>query len=84
LVTDATAAFGSDGMKAAGRTPEELNVVVGGMMNDGRGQLDPKAPGALPEPGTNGGPAGYDGKWVGAFSFWDLRSFSPRSAYKIT
>ncbi|MGX4771841.1 hypothetical protein ACWAUC_18860 [Bradyrhizobium guangdongense] len=25
---------------------EDLDVVRGGMMNDGRGQLDPKAPGA--------------------------------------
>ena len=35
---------------------QELDAVVGGMMNDGRGQLDPKAPGALPAPYTNGGP----------------------------
>jgi hypothetical protein len=35
---------------------EELNAVVGGMMNDGRGQLDPKAPGALPGRGENGAP----------------------------
>ena len=35
---------------------EELNAVVGGMMNDGRGQLDPKPPGALPGRGENGAP----------------------------
>jgi hypothetical protein len=37
-------------------TIDELDAVAGGMMNDGRGQLDPKAPGALPAPYTNGGP----------------------------
>src|SRR5664279_3452069 len=35
---------------------EELDAVVGGMMNNGQGQNDPKAPGALPAPGTNGAP----------------------------
>ncbi|WP_256808139.1 hypothetical protein [Bradyrhizobium sp. Bra64] len=35
----------------------EMDTVSGGMMNDGRGQLDPKAPGALPGRGQNGAPA---------------------------
>jgi hypothetical protein len=35
---------------------EALDAVVGGMMNNGQGQNDPKAPGALPAPGTNGAP----------------------------
>ena len=34
----------------------ELDAVVGGMTNDGRGQMDPKAPGALPGRGENGAP----------------------------
>jgi hypothetical protein len=34
----------------------ELDTVVGGMMNDGRGQLDPKPPGHLPGRGENGAP----------------------------
>lgn len=36
----------------------EMDLVSGGMMNDGRGQLDPKAPGALPERGRGGPPNG--------------------------
>jgi hypothetical protein len=35
---------------------EKLDAVIGGMMNDGRGQMDPKAPGALPGRGENGAP----------------------------
>ena len=35
---------------------EELDAVVGGMMNNGQGQYLPKAPGHLPSPGENGAP----------------------------
>jgi hypothetical protein len=34
----------------------ELDAVVGGMMDNGQGQLTPRAPGALPRPGENGAP----------------------------
>jgi hypothetical protein len=33
-----------------------LDAVVGGMMNNGQGDLLPKAPGALPGRGENGAP----------------------------
>lgn len=41
---------------------EELDAVVGGMMNDGRGQLDPKAPGAYV---PYGGPGMSKGQTAG-------------------
>jgi hypothetical protein len=41
---------------------EELDAVVGGMMNDGRGQLLPKAPGAYV---PYGGPGMGKGQIVG-------------------
>ena len=42
---------------------EALDPVVGGMMNDGRGQFDPKAPGALPGRGVNGAPDNKSLNW---------------------
>ncbi|MDA9521391.1 hypothetical protein XI06_13750 [Bradyrhizobium sp. CCBAU 11434] len=41
---------------------EDLDAVVGGMMNDGRGQLDPKAPSAYV---LYGGPGMGKGQTLG-------------------
>jgi hypothetical protein len=44
---------------------DELDAVVGGMMNDGRGQLDPKAPGAY----VPFGPPGMGGRQLATDTF---------------